>query len=210
MPCARADRGLRASILPATRNLRNRANPDNGEDSPRRASPAAGTSLPQPGGRSAAEAAVPAGIRPQGPEEVDVTEVRPVRLAEVELRGRALPQQEAAEALLTGRADDEVGVGLALGVEVPGDVLDGELGRDLLDGLALRGAREQQVAHGVGDLAATAVADGDVDRHAVGVPGPLGRGAEARGGLGWQQLQGADDLEVPVAGVGEVGDGRLD
>ena len=36
----------------------------------------------------------------QGPEEVDVAEVGPVGLAEVELRRRALPEEEAAEPLL--------------------------------------------------------------------------------------------------------------
>ena len=40
---------------------------------------------------------------------------------------RGLPQQEAGQALLPRRADDEVGVGLALGVEVRADVLDGQL-----------------------------------------------------------------------------------
>ena len=85
-----------------------------------------------------------------------------------------------------------------------------ELGGDLLDGLAVSRPREQQVAHGVGDLAAPAVADGDVDGHPVDVLRALGRGAEARSGLGWQQVEGADDLEVPVPGLGEVGDGRLD
>ena len=42
--------------------------------------------------RGAPEAAVAAGIRPQCPQEVDVPEIGPVRLAEVELRGRALPE----------------------------------------------------------------------------------------------------------------------
>src|SRR6476620_6549477 len=97
-----------------------------------------------PAARSASEAAVPAGIRPQGAQEVHVTEVRPVRLAEVELRRRALPEQEAPETLLAGRADDEVGVGLALGVEVLGDVLDREAGGDLLDRLAVGGAQRDR------------------------------------------------------------------
>ena len=53
-------------------------------------------------------------------------EVRPVGLAEVELRVRALPEQEAGQPLLAGGADHQVGVGLAPGVEVLGDVLDVE------------------------------------------------------------------------------------
>src|SRR6476619_7194107 len=80
--------------------------------------------------RSAAEATVPAGIRPQCAQEVDVAEVRPVRLAEVELGRRALPEQEAAEPLLARRADHEVGVRLALRVEVLRDVVGRQRLRD--------------------------------------------------------------------------------
>src|SRR6476620_1529549 len=111
----------------------------------------------RPTARSAPEATVATGIRPQCAQEVHVAEVRPVRLAEVELGGGALPEQEAAEPLLARGADDEVGVGLALGVEVLGDVVDRELGGDLLDRLALGGPGQEQVTHGVGDLAPPAV-----------------------------------------------------
>src|SRR3954468_16900473 len=69
-------------------------------------------------GPSAAEPAVPLGIGAQRAEEVDASEVRPERVAEVELRVCALPEQEPAQPLLTGGADDEVGVRLAPGVEV--------------------------------------------------------------------------------------------
>src|SRR5688572_21906620 len=85
-----------------------------------------------------AEAAPPCGVRADRPQEVHLAEVRPVGLAEVELRVRALPQQEARQPLLARGADDEVRVGLALGVEVLGDVLDVEELRQVLDGRALR------------------------------------------------------------------------
>ena len=49
---------------------------------------------------SGAEAALPRGVRAQRPQEVDLAEVRPVGLAEVELRVRALPEQEAGQPLL--------------------------------------------------------------------------------------------------------------
>ena len=71
-----------------------------------------------------AEAALALGVRADRAQEVDPAEVGPVGLAEVELAVRALPQQEAAEPLLARGADHQVGVGLALGVEVLGDVLD--------------------------------------------------------------------------------------
>jgi hypothetical protein len=46
-------------------------------------------------GALGAVAAVPSGVRANGAQEVDLAEVRPVGLAEVELRMRALPEQEA-------------------------------------------------------------------------------------------------------------------
>ena len=63
--------------------------------------------------RSRAEPAVPRRVGPQRPQEVDLAEVRPVGVAEVELRVGALPEQEAAQPLLAGGADDQIGVGLA-------------------------------------------------------------------------------------------------
>src|SRR3954447_4388347 len=71
-----------------------------------------------------AEPALALGVRADGAEEVHAAEVGPVGLAEVELRLRALPEQEAAEPLLPRGADHQVGVGLPAGVEVLGDVLD--------------------------------------------------------------------------------------
>src|SRR3954469_17892420 len=100
---------------------------------------------------SATEPAVPQGIGAQGTEEVDPSEVRPERVTEVELRVRALPEHEATQALFTRGADDEVGVGLALGVEVVGNVLDVEQCRDLFQGRALRGVLVQETPDGVRD-----------------------------------------------------------
>src|SRR6478735_9079188 len=73
---------------------------------------------------SAAEAAFTLGVRADRAQEVDPAEVGPQRLAEVELRVGRLPEQEATEPLLARGPDHQVGVGLALGVEVLGDVLD--------------------------------------------------------------------------------------
>src|SRR6187431_1971246 len=106
---------------------------------------------------SGAVAALALGVGPDGPQEVHAAEVRPVGLAEVELALRALPEQEAAEPLLPRGPDHQVGVGLALGVEVLGDVLDIEHLGELLDRRAARRVVLQQRAYGVGDLAAPAV-----------------------------------------------------
>src|SRR3954467_8693655 len=83
---------------------------------------------------SVAEPAVSLGVGPQRAKEVDAAEVGPERVTEVELRVRTLPEQEATQSLLARRADDEVGVGLAAGVEVLGDVLDVEQRPHLLQG----------------------------------------------------------------------------
>src|SRR6185312_16275124 len=83
--------------------------------------------------RPGPEAAVPGGVVADRAQEVDLAEGRTVGLAEPALRVRRLPQQEARQPLLPRRADDEVGVGLAGGVEVLGDVVDVEHLGELLD-----------------------------------------------------------------------------
>src|SRR5690242_7023295 len=115
---------------------------------------------------SRAEATLSLGVAPDRAEEVDVPEVRPERLAEVELAQCALPEQEATEALLTRRTNDQVRVRLALRVQVPGDVFDVDAVGQLLDRHALRGFLEEQRADRVGELTPSAVPDGDVDEQA--------------------------------------------
>src|ERR671912_341714 len=142
------------------------------------------------GRRSAAEAALALGVRADGAQEVHAPEVGPQRLAEVELRVGRLPQQEAAEALLAGRADHQVRIRLTLGVEVLGDVLDVDQVCELLQRRASSGMLGEQRTDGVGDLAPPAVADGHVDQQPVDVAGgllpppspPGGPGAGAGGG----------------------------
>src|SRR6266496_1777549 len=77
-------------------------------------------------------------------EEVDLAERGPVGVAEVELGVGALPEEEAAQALLPRGPDDQVRVGLARGVQVLGDVLHVEHPGELLDRGALRGMLLQQ------------------------------------------------------------------
>src|SRR5689334_676153 len=163
-----------------------------------------------PRGRSGAVAALPLGVGAQRPQEVDVAEVGPVGLAELELTVGALPQQEPPEPLLPGGADHQVGVGLALGVEVLGDVLDVEDLGELLDRGPPGGVLLQHRADGVGDLAPTAVADRDVDQQAVDVAGRIRGLLELVRRLGRQQVQRADGVEPPAAGGGQPGDGGLD
>jgi len=61
-----------------------------------------------PGAGSAAEAPLALLVGADRAQEVDLAEGRPVRVAEVELTVRALPQEEAREADLAARADDEI------------------------------------------------------------------------------------------------------
>src|SRR5262245_1133804 len=112
-------------------------------------------------------------VRADGAQEVDLAEVGPVGLAEVELALRRLPEQEPAEALLPGGTDHQVGVGLTLRVEVLGDVLDVDRLGHLLEAAAALGLALEQRPHRVGDLAPAAVRDGHVDQHALHVGGRL-------------------------------------
>jgi hypothetical protein len=60
---------------------------------------------------------------PKGSEEVDLTESRPIGVAEVELRVGALPEQEVGQPLLAAGSDDHVGIGEARVVEVRRDAV---------------------------------------------------------------------------------------
>src|SRR5690606_11269312 len=159
---------------------------------------------------SAPEAALALGVRAQRAQVVDPAEVGPVRLAEVELRVRALPEQEAPEPLLPGRADDELRVRLALGVQVLLDVLDVEVLREVLQSRARVGLLAQVRPHGVGDLVPPAVADRDVDLKTVDRGRALLRVPQrAREPLG-EQVLAPHDAQPPAARVGEGADRVLD
>src|SRR3984893_17504130 len=90
-------------------------------------------------------------------------EGRPVRLGEPHLRVRALPQQETGKALLTGRADDQVRVGLTGRIQIFGDHLDGDRVDQLLGCGTVSQLFAEQRANRVGDLLSAAVGDRDVD-----------------------------------------------
>src|SRR5207344_3054509 len=101
---------------------------------------------------SGAEPPVTRRVRAQGAQEVDPPEGGPVGVAEVELRVCALPQEEPAEPLLPRGPDHQVGIGLARGVQMVGDVLQVEELGKLLDAGALGGVVVEQCADGVCDL----------------------------------------------------------
>src|SRR5580704_1811935 len=147
---------------------------------------------------SAAEPAVPGGVGAQRPEEVHLAEGGPVGVAEIELGVGALPEQEAAEALLARGADDQVGVGLARRVEVLGDVLDVEHFGQFLDRGAPCGLLLQQGAHRVGDLPPPPVPHRHVDEQPGLVRGRVGRVLQHPDGVAGQQVERADRVHVPL------------
>ena len=65
----------------------------------------------------AAVAAVPLLVVDHRFEQVAAPEIRPQHVGDVDLRVRDLPEQEVADAHLAARADEQVGIGLAGGVE---------------------------------------------------------------------------------------------
>ena len=81
---------------------------------------------------------------------------------------------------------------------------------ELLERDALGGRLVEQGAYGVGDLAAAAVPDGDVDEHPVDVAGGLLGRLELLGDRGGQQVERADRVDPPALLVGERGDRLAD
>ena len=118
------------------------------------------------------------------------------RRSESRTRRRRLPEQEIRDALLAGRADHEVGIGQAVGVE---------RGFEHVSAICRRGKRAvgdglARAAHGAGHLVTAAVVDGDREAQpwqarvrassschqlpaAAAAPGGAGRGT-ARGRRG--------------------------
>ncbi len=143
-------------------------------------------------------------------QEVDLAEGRPEHVTEVVLGVRRLPQHESGQPLFAAGADDQIGVGLVAGVEVAPDHLGVDGVGELLQRGALVGRVEQQRAHRVGDLLASAVADGDVDEYSVDVLGGVLGLFEGGLHLLRQQITGADVVDAPAAVGGEGADDVLD
>src|SRR5262249_41554346 len=115
-----------------------------------------------------AETTLTHGVATQGSQKVHFAEIGPVHVSEVELGVRALPEQEPGEPLLAAGPDDQIGIRLALRVEMLGDVVDVEYLGQLLQRPAGLGVLVEQRPDRVGDFAATAGADGDVGPRSAG------------------------------------------
>src|SRR6516165_1920878 len=136
----------------------------------------------------------------QRAQKIDPAERGPVRLGEPHLRVRALPQQEPRQALLPRGADYQVGVGLPGGVKVFGDRFGGHRVDELLRGGAVGEFLAQQSPHRVDDLAAAAIADGDVDVERRHGRGGLHRVAQAAGRFLPDEPEIPDGAHAPAIG----------
>src|SRR5437660_12512869 len=86
-------------------------------------------------------------------------EVGPQRLGDPDLGIRDLPEQEIADAHLAARTDQQIGIGLAAGVE--------EGAESLLVQIVRRHARRDRAPRGIDDLGASAIVQRDVELHAA-------------------------------------------
>src|SRR5829696_4363308 len=152
-------------------------------------------------GAEAAETALAAAVLIYRRAERRVVEIGPELRDEDEFRIRALPGQEVRDALLTGGADDEVGVGNAAGVELL-------LERRHVDSLWV----EQAVLHAAGertgcsgDLLPSTVVEGDDEGQPVVSLGELLRLGEQGAQIGAEILALPDNADAHVARV-EVGE----
>src|SRR5215472_10641784 len=80
-------------------------------------------------------------------QEIDFAEGRPQHIGKIEFAVRALPQQEAGEADLTARANDQIGVGQTGGVKMTGDCFGAYFIDRLCQGRLPRSHTSQQVTH---------------------------------------------------------------
>jgi hypothetical protein len=116
----------------------------------------------------------------------------------------ALPQHEIADPLLARGTDDQVGVGLATGIEMVGDHLGGEQVGQLFEAAALLAVAAQDAAHRVRDLAPPAVPDGEVDVQPGVCEGARLRTLERLSERVGQAVGSTDVLHTPPALVREV------
>ena len=133
---------------------------------------------------SAPEAALTAGeLEQRGVERVRA-EVRPQRVAEVELGVGGLPDQEVGQALLAAGPDDEVRVGQAGRVQ-------GRADRALVD-LVGRDAARGESPERVDELGPAGVVEGDVEQQPLAAGGRVERLADRRPGRVGQLVEPAE------------------
>src|SRR5215212_9434856 len=95
--------------------------------------------------------------------ELALVEIRPQRVAEVQLGVREVPQQEVADALLAAGADQQIGIRQAGEREVTAELC-------FVDVFRAQFARDTPLGHparGYSEIPATAVRDGNDERHAA-------------------------------------------
>lgn len=95
----------------------------------------------------------------QGPQEVDLAQIRAEGLHKIEFRVRRLPQHEIAQPLLPRGADDQIGIGLATGVQMLTDEFGGELIGEFLNRTTRVRMLLHDRPHRIHDLAAPTIPD---------------------------------------------------
>lgn len=98
-------------------------------------------------------------------EEVDLSQVRAEGFDEVELAVGALPEHEIAQALLSRGANNEVGVWLASGVQVPGNRVHADALFQVIERSSRCTVSIDEAPHCASDFCPPAVTDGEVYVH---------------------------------------------
>src|SRR5947209_5162717 len=106
---------------------------------------------------SAAETAAALLKGADGAQKIDLAEGGPQDVGKIKFAVGALPQEKAREADFPARANDQIGVGQARGVQMAGNGLGGDFVDRLGQGRLFLSRAAEQRAHCVGDFLAPAV-----------------------------------------------------
>src|SRR5437867_934175 len=136
-------------------------------------------------------------IRPDGPQEIDLPEPRPVHVHEIQLRVRELPKEEVRDPLLPARPEHKVGVR-----EVPRvQALREELLVDLVRAHPALLRIDDELSDRVEDLLAGAVRYGEVEEVIVVVLRPLLRVRDRLPDERRQEGEVPEDVDLDLVSV---------
>src|SRR6516165_5673062 len=111
----------------------------------------------------------------EGFEQAGAVEVRPEDIGDKDLGVGDLPQKEVADTHLTASADKKVGVRKIGGVEIASELLLGDGRRSAIGVAIMTPALGEERVHGIDNLGAASVVEGDGKNHA----GVAGRGLDS-------------------------------
>ena len=155
---------------------------------------------------SSTEASLALLVGADGPQEVDLAELGPVHVCEVEFAIGALPQQEPRETDLSACSNDQVRIGKASGIKVSADGLRRDLIDDMFKLLALLNLGPKQRLEGIDNFVPSAIGDCDrQDHRIIGLRGLLG-GADRLKDRFRKEVELADrpDLDTSPVNLGII------